>query len=105
MIIFIVGFIVAQLFISVVCFGFESLEEELNEPIFSALVVTEGEDDDNLDQDFDGGSPTGIRVDVTFHYQKYPPRPLGVGGEFPPEDWTPPPEDEAPPVIHVSSNP
>ena len=35
MIVFLVGFIVSQLFIAVVCFGFENLEEQLSYPIFS----------------------------------------------------------------------
>ena len=39
MIVFLVGFIVSQLFIAVVCFGFENLEEQLSEPIFSDAVI------------------------------------------------------------------
>ena len=38
-IITIVGFVVAHLFISVVCFGFESLAEQLEKPIFSAIIL------------------------------------------------------------------
>ena len=39
LIIFLVGFIVSQLFIAVVCFGFENLEEQLSEPVFSDEVI------------------------------------------------------------------
>lgn len=103
-IIVIVGFVVAQLFISVVCFGFESLAEELEAPVFSALIVDVVEDDDKLDEDADTlchvcygvdehpldevlkdvdvGRATGIRVSVTIRVRKYPPRPLDIDGNY-----------------------
>lgn len=100
-----VGFVVAQLFISVVCFGFDSLAEQLEAPMFSAVVGGAKEDDEVLEDDhdnicacctkqphplegaeddIDAGDASGIRVNVVFKVQAYAPIPLGRGGIHPP---------------------
>ena len=106
MIIFLVGFIVSQLFIAVVCFGFENLEDQLNAPTFSDDVMglpyielekdpedalcdcffppvnpLEGAERDDLDR----GTWDGVRVDVQFLYHNYAPEPLDVNGCFEPQ--------------------
>ena len=105
-IICIVGFVVAQLFISVVCFGFESLTESLEKPVFSPVLLPEDEDEEEKIDDLaeetmccagqkedplagaehesGAGTLTGIRVDVKFEAYKYAPYPLDVSGFYPP---------------------
>ena len=103
MIIVLIGFIVSQLFIAVVCFGFENLEETLSAPTFSNDVIgqpyveqeTDPEDalcnclNPPMDPlagadlvDLDRGTWDGIRIDIRFLYHQYPPEPLDVRGRF-----------------------
>ena len=103
LIIFLVGFIVSQLFIAVVCFGFENLEEQLSEPVFSDEVIglpfveLETDPDDNLckclnvpidpllgskNVELDRGSRDGVRVKVNFKYHYYAPPPLDLKGHY-----------------------
>ena len=102
MIIFLIGFIVSQLFIAVVCFGFENLSGQLEEPVFSDAVIglpyveQELDPDDNLCRclnkplnplegakqvELDRGERTGIRLNIQFKYHNYAPKPLNVKGE------------------------
>jgi len=101
LIVFLVGFIVSQLFIAVVCFGFEELESQLAEPAFSDAVIGlpyvehETDPEDNLCKclnepidplagakkiDMDRGKRDGIRISVKFMYHHYPPIPLDMNG-------------------------
>ena len=101
MIICLVGFIVSQLFIAVVCFGFDTLEKQINEPIFSDAVIgkpyvekpIEAEDmlciclnkpvnplNGAKEVEMDRGERNGIRVEVKFLYHHYPPPKLDVKG-------------------------
>ena len=107
MILFLIGFIVSQLFIAVVCFGFESLEEQLDEPVFSDAVIglpyveQETEQEDNLCKclnapldplagakklDMDRGKRDGIRIMVKFLYHNYAPIPLDKDGKYEDKD-------------------
>ena len=92
-----------QLFISVVCFGFENLDEQLSEPTFSDAVIgkpyveLETDPDDNLckclnkpvnplqgakEVELDRGERTGIRVEVNFKYHYFAPVPLNIKGAY-----------------------
>ena len=103
MLVFLVGFIVSQLFIAVVCFGFENLEEQLSEPTFSDIIIglpyieLETDPDDNLCKclnqpvnplkgaqkvELDRGTQDGIRVSISFMYHHYAPAPLNAQGQF-----------------------
>ena len=103
MVVLLVGFIVSQLFIAVVCFGFDNLSEQLQTPVFSDLIVgkpyveLETEEEDNLcrclnppvnpllgakEVELDRGTLDGIRVHVKFLYHYYAPAPLDVFGSY-----------------------
>jgi len=102
--IFLVGFIVSQLFVAVVCFGFENLEAQLNTPIFSDTVLgkpqlmSTDDPDDNLcgccedeyhplsaaplEEPPDRGVQDGIRVKISYLHHRSAPHPLNKDGDF-----------------------
>ena len=109
MVIFLVGFIVSQLFIAVVCFGFENLDDQLAEIDYSDAVIglpyveREVDPDDNLcacltrpinplagarTLELNRGDRSGIRVKVNFLYHYYPPKPLNVHGAYAPGEYS-----------------
>ena len=102
--IFLVGFIVSQLFVAVVCFGFENLEAQLNTPVFSDTVLgkpqlmnTDDEEDNlcgccedeyhplsaaPLEEPPDRGEQNGIRVKINYLHHRSAPHPLNKEGDF-----------------------
>ena len=103
-IVFFVGFIVSQLFVAVVCFGFENLSDQLSEPVFDAAVLGvpqlagNGTSEDNLcgycaeaydplegtdmGEPVDRGNRDGIRVKMVYLHHMSAPSPLSVTGEY-----------------------
>ena len=101
--IFLVGFIVSQLFVAIICFGFTNLEEQLSQPVFSSAVLgrpklMEADDEDDLcaccepephpllgmsmEEPPQRGSRDGIRVNLHYKHHQSAPYPLDIRGEF-----------------------